>query len=155
MFGYNPMLNQQGTIDKITNQIKDLENLRAQVQSQMNSQPTNLTQNFQIAPTNRETIRYATSMEEVQKEMIVGTTPYFSKDMSVVWIKEPNGSIKTYELNEIVAKDEKDLLIEGLQFQIAELRKEIKDAKSISNDVDGATESEKSSDVSADNDKSK
>jgi len=155
MFGYNPMLNQQGTIDKITNQIKDLENLRAQVQSQMNSQPTNLTQNFQIAPTNRETIRYATSMEEVQKEMTVGTTPYFSKDMSVVWIKEPNGSIKTYELNEIVAKDEKDLLIEGLQFQIAELRKEIKDAKSISNDVDGTTESEKSSDVSADNDKSK
>ena len=58
--------------------------------------------------------------------MVIGDTPYFSKDMSVVWIKNTKGDIKTYELTEIVPKDAKDLQIDFLQSQIEELRKEMK-----------------------------
>jgi hypothetical protein len=61
-------------------------------------------------------------MEEVQRDMVIGDTPYFSKDMSVVWIKNTKGDIKTYELNEIIPKDEKDLQIELLMSQISELK---------------------------------
>ena len=116
---YNP----QTTIDKLNEQINNLERMKAQMQQPV--QPTNLTQNFQISPTNREIIRYATSLEEVQRDMVIGDTPYFSKDMSVVWIKNAKGEIKTYELSEIIPKDEKDLQIELLQSQVNKLTKEV------------------------------
>ena len=122
----NPyMYTQQMDIDRLNQQINNLEKMKAQMQ-QPTQQPTNLTQNFQLAPNTRDVIRYATSIEEVQRDMVIGDTPYFSKDMSVVWIKNIKGEIKTYELNEIVPKDEKDMQIELLQSQIEELRKEVR-----------------------------
>lgn len=143
---YTNVYNPQPALDRINAQMAELERQKAQLQQPI--QPTNLTQNFQIAPTNREVIRYAASMEEVQKDMVIGDTPYFSKDMSVVWIKNTQGNIKTYELNEIIEKDEKDLQIEYLQAQIAELKK-----GSIMNEsneyVDESIEDEESSGISS------
>lgn len=119
MMGYNP----QNTVDKINAQINELERLKSQIpQNNQPQHPTNLTQNFQLAPQNHDVIKYASSMEEVQRDMVIGDTPYFSKDMSVVWIKNTKGEIKTYELNEIIPKDEKDLQIELLMSQISELK---------------------------------
>ena len=132
---YSNIYNPQASIDRINNQIAELEKMKQQIPQQPIPQPTNLTQNFQLAPTNREVIKYANSMEEVQKDMVIGDTPYFSKDMSVVWIKNTKGDIKTYELNEIVPKDEKDLQIEYLITQIAELKKGMKKYESDANDV--------------------
>jgi len=126
MSSYNPQL----TLDKINSQIAELERLRNQIPQPPVAQPTNLTQNFQISPTNRDFIKYASSIDEVQKEMVTGDTPFFSKDMSVVWIKNSKGEIKTYELNEIVAKDEKDIQIEVLKARIDELERKIKDEPS-------------------------
>jgi hypothetical protein len=117
---YNP----QSNIDKLNEQINNLEKMKAQMQQNAVQQPVpNVTQNFQLAPTNRDVIKYAASIDEVQRDMVIGDTPYFSKDMSVVWIKNTKGDIKTYELNEIVPKDEKDIQIEMLQAQIDELKK--------------------------------
>ena len=122
---YNtPYYNNQINLDRLNNQIAELEKMKAQMQQPM-QQPTNLTQNFQLAPQNRDVIKYASSMEDVQKEMVIGDTPYFSKDMSVVWVKNTKGEIKTYELNEIIPKDSKDIQIELLQSQLDELRKEM------------------------------
>ena len=45
--------------------------------------------------------------------------------MSVVWIKNVKGEIKTYELNEIILKDDKDIKIDFLMAQIEDLKKEI------------------------------
>lgn len=115
---YNP----QANLDRINTQMNELEKMKQQIQQSM-SQPTNLTQNFQIAPTNREVMRYANSLNEVERDMVVGDTPYFSKDMSVVWVKNTKGEIKTYELNEIVPLDEKDIKIKYLQDQIDQLKK--------------------------------
>jgi hypothetical protein len=119
---YNTLYNPQVSLDRINTQIAELEKMRTQIQQPI-APPTSLTQNFQLAPTNRDVIKYAASMEEVQKDMVMGDTPYFAKDMSVVWIKNTKGEIKTYELNEIMPKDEKDLKIEYLQAQIEELKK--------------------------------
>jgi len=143
----NPYLyNQQMSIDKLNEQINNLEKLRTQLQQPV-QQPTNLTQNFQIAPTNREIIKYANSIDEVNREMVAGETPYFSKDMSVVWIKNTKGEVKTYELNEIVPKDEKDIQIELLQAQINEMKGMIKNARTDNEYVDEPIKDEKSSDV--------
>ncbi len=147
----NPYLSYspQANIDRINNQIAELEKLKQQIPQQQAVTPTNLTQNFQIAPTNRDLIKYATSIDEVQRDMVVGETPYFSKDMSVVWIKNTKGEIKTYELSEIIPKDNKDILIASLQMQIEELRKEVKaNAKSVDEYVDEPNQGTKSSNVS-------
>ena len=126
MYGANPYMmsyNPQSTVDKINAQINELERLKSQIpQNNQPQQPTNLTQNFQLAPQNHDVIKYASSMEEVQRDMVIGDTPYFSKDMSVVWIKNTKGDIKTFELTEIIPKDEKDLQIEFLMSQVEELK---------------------------------
>ena len=79
---------------------------------------------------------------------MIGDTPYFAKDMSVVWIKNTKGDIKTYELSEIIPKDSKDLMIENLQAQLDEMRKEIKNAKSNDEHITTTNQSSKSSNVS-------
>lgn len=130
---YNQIYNPQVSLDRINNQIAELEKMRSQIQQPVQP-PTSLTQNFQIAPTNRETIKYAGSLEEVQRDMVIGDTPYFSKDMSIVWIKNTKGEIKTYELTEIIPKDEKDMMIESLQMQINELKGMVNNEQYATND---------------------
>ena len=131
----NPYMNQfnsQISIDRINNQISELEKMRNQMQ-QPTPQPTNLTQNFQLAPTNNHTVRYADTIEDVQKEQVFYDTPFFSKDMSVLWFKTAKGDIKSYELNEIVPKDSKDFEIEYLKSQIEELKGMIKNDANVTN----------------------
>ena len=108
---YNP----QASVDKINSQIAELEKLKTQIP---NVQP--ITQNFQLAP--QTVLRYANNIDEVKKEYVIGDTPFFSNDLSVLWIKSQNG-IRTFEINEVIQKDEKDLQIEFLQAQIDELKK--------------------------------
>lgn len=141
--GYNT----QANLDRINAQINELEKMRTQMQQPI-QQPTNLTQNFQLAPTNRDVIRYASSMEEVQRDMVIGDTPYFSKDMSVVWIKNTKGEIKTYELTEIIPKDDKDIQIEMLKAQINEMKGMIENARSNDEHADESVESKESTNVS-------
>ena len=120
---YNPNFSQQNLNEKIDNEIAKLQ----QMKSNMNQQTPAINQTFQLAPTNNHTIRYANTIDEVNKETIFYDTPFFSKDMSVVWIKNAKGEIRTYELNEIIPKDDKDIQIEMLQAQIDELKKGIKE----------------------------
>ena len=133
----NPYMQQQN-LDRINDQIKQLENIRNQMQ-----QPVPITQNFQLAPSN--TIRYAKSIEEVDKSPVMGDTPFFSQDMAVLWLKNASGEVKTYELKEIIKKDEKDLKIEFLMAQIEEMKN---NAKSNSSDVDGTIKNEESTSIS-------
>lgn len=127
---YNP-------IDRINSQIAELEKMKSQIPI------APITQNFQLSG---NTIRFAESIEEVEKSFIVGDTPFFSKDLSVVWIKSING-IKSYELKEIIKKDEKDLLIESLQMQLEEMKgKEY--AKSNDEYTNESTKDKKSPNVS-------
>lgn len=143
MYNYMNPYNRQMELERINAQMAELEKLKAQMQQPI-QQP--ITQNFQIAPTNRETIRYANNIEEVNKDMVTGDTPYFSKDMSVVWIKNAKGEIKTYELTEIIPRDNKDIQIEYLKSQITELKKGMKKYESNDDEfIDGTVEDEESS----------
>ena len=123
---YNP----QANLDRINNQIAELEKMRAQL-----NQPVPITQNFQLAP-QRDAMKYATTIDDVKRDISIGETPFFSKDMSVVWIKGVKGDIKTYELTEIIPKDEKDIQIELLQNQLSELRKEMRNYEHITNVIE-------------------
>ena len=102
------MMNNISLNDRIDNEIERLKQMKSQVQ-----QPAPITQNFQLAPTHSG-MKYANTIDDVKKEIVYFDTPYFSKDMSVVWIKNAKGDIKAFELNEIVEKDDKDIQIEYL-----------------------------------------
>lgn len=130
--------------DRIDNEIERLKQMKAQVQ-----QPAPITQNFQLAPTHSG-IRYANTIDDVKKEIVYFDTPYFSKDMSIMWLKNTKGEVKTYELNEIVEKDEKDLKIEFLQAQINEMKGMINNAKPSNELINDTTKDEKPSNVSND-----
>ncbi len=130
---YNNM-NQQTMYDQIDNQIHQLQQMREQIKTNVNQQPA-ISQTFQIASNGTNTMRYANTIDDVDKEIIYVDTPFFSKDMSVLWIKNTKGEIRTYELNEIVPKDEKDIQIEFLQSQIEELKGMMKDVSNAT-DVD-------------------
>jgi hypothetical protein len=133
----NPYMQQQN-LDRINDQIKQLENIRNQMQ-----QPAPITQNFQLAPSS--SIRYAKSIEEVDKSPVMGDTPFFSQDMAILWLKSASGEVKTYELKEIIKKDEKDLKIELLMAQIEEMKN---NAKSNSTNVDATIKDEESTSIS-------
>ena len=103
------------------------------MKEQMKNQQPAINQTFQLAPSNH-TMRYANTIEDVSRETVYYDTPFFSKDMSVVWIKNVKGDIKTYELSEIVPQDDKDIQIQYLQSQIEELKGMIKNEQPITND---------------------
>jgi len=131
----NPYLNpynSQITIDRIDGNINQLQQLKEQLaKNNMPQTPTNLTQNFSLSPMPQNSMKFATSFDEVNKEMVYIDTPFFSKDMSVMWLKNAKGEVKSYELNEIVQKDEKDIKIDYLTAQIEDLQRRLKDEPSV------------------------
>ena len=141
--------NQQSMNERIDNQIAQLQQMKEQVKN--NQQQPAINQTFQLAPTHQGGMRYANSLDDVNREMVYVDTPFFSKDMSVVWVKNNKNEIKTYELNEIIPRDEKDIKIDFLMAQIEELKKGIKKDESnvnVNEPVDESDEGTKPSNVS-------
>lgn len=145
----NPYLNpynQQMSIDKLNEQINNLEKMKSQIQQPV--QQPSINQTFQLTPS-QSNIKYANNIEDVNKELVFYDTPFFTRDLSQMWLKNAKGEIKVFELNEIVPKDDKDIRIEFLEAQIKELKEGMKNnAKSDSTDVDGAIESEEPTSIS-------
>lgn len=115
---FNPYL-QGNYITELQNMRDRIDNQIQQVQSQQMPQP--ITQNFQLAPSVNN-FRLVNSLEDVQKELVVTDTYFLSKDYSNMWLKTTKGEIRTFTVNEVIPKDERDLLIEDLQKQIKELK---------------------------------
>lgn len=134
--GYSAGFNQQNMYDRIDSQISQLQQMKEQIKnnpiSQPNQQPS-INQTFQLAPNGANGIKYVNSIEDVNKETVFVDTPFFSKDLSVLWIKNASGDIKAYELNEIIQKDEKDLQIEFLTARLSQLEGMIRNEQSNSN----------------------
>ena len=139
----------QANIDRINNQIAELERLKAQM-PQSNPQQPAINQTFQLAPNANYTMRFANTVDEVNKEIVTADTPFFSKDMSILWIKNNKNEIKTYEMKEIVPLDSKDIKIQYLEAQIEELKGMIQNESNanVNEQVTNANESTKSSTVS-------
>ena len=151
MYGYGMYNNNaQMSIDRINNQIKELENMKLQFQNVPQQPPTtpSINQTFQLAPNSQNGVHYVKDVDDVKKEFVVNDTPFFNKEFTIMWLKNAKGEIKSYELREMVVKDDKDLIIENLQAQVNELRKGIMEyAKPSNTNDDGAIEEQKPSNV--------
>lgn len=109
-----------------------------------------ITQNFQLSPTHTG-MRFANSIDDVRKELVYFETPYFSRDMSVMWIKNVRGEIIPYEIKRIVIKDEKDMQMEKMQKEIEELKEKLNEKpndESSNDNGDEPIKNEKSTNVS-------
>ena len=130
MPAYMNNYNQQSINERIDNQIAQLQQMKEQMK---NTQQPAINQTFQLAPQHGG-IKYVNTLEDVNKEVVYIDTPFFSKDMSVLWIKNNKGDVKTYELKEIIPLDSKDMQIQYLQSQIEELKGMINNDGNVSND---------------------
>ena len=100
-----------------------------QQQFQPQSSP-NINQTFQLAPNQtNNNIRYATSREEVKKELVFGDTIFVNKEYNRMWLKNARGETKEYELIEIVEVDISTRKIEELTKDNEMLKKEIESLK--------------------------
>lgn len=136
--------NSQANIDRINAQMNELEQMKQKIQQNM-AQPS-INQTFQLAPSNNGKLKYAGTIDDVAKEQVTEESAFFSKDLSVVWIKNPSGNIRIFEMKETKLKDEKDMLIDALMLQIEELKKGEKYESSV-NDDDEPITTKKSSNV--------
>lgn len=101
---------------------KEEENIKNMRSNYMNryQQPTSFNQTIQLAPQNNG-IKIVNSVDDVQKELAIVDTPFINPDYSTLWIKNAKGEIRTFNIEEVKPKDEKDLIIEKLQTKIKEL----------------------------------
>ena len=127
---YNPYMvypSRQDESKNIDEQINRLQQLKNQLNQPQ--QPTAINQTFQLAPSSPSTLKYANTIDDVKREIVFGDTAFFSKDLTVMWLKNNKGEVRTYELNEIIPKDEKDIYIATLESKLKEMDEEIKEMK--------------------------
>ena len=112
--------------DRIDKQIQQTQQVQQQPQIIPNSQPTNLTQNFQLAPQNNNNSelegKYAENIDEVKNTFVMKTGIFATKDYSTIWVKDVSGNITTYRTEEVKQLDEKDIQIQELQKQLQEMK---------------------------------
>lgn len=151
MYGNNGqyyMQNLQDMRDRIDNQIKSYQ--QTQMQQPPVQQP--ITQNFQITPqTNNSEIqaKYVTNINDVKNTFVMTTGIFVNKEMNTLWLKNINGDIRTFNLQEIIEQDEKDLEIQNLRNEIERMKGMIFNAnESVNSDVDESITSSKPKGVS-------
>ena len=134
----------QNMREKIDRQMQQVQQMN-QNQIQQQPTPTNLTQNFQLAPnpTNNELeSKYANNIDEVRNTFVMKTGVFVNKDFTSMWVKTTDGNIKTYELNEVIQQDPKDVEINNLKLELQRMREMISNESNVNNsDYDESNES--------------
>lgn len=135
--GYNNQIyNFDRQIQEKRSEIAELEKQKIQAQF---AQPTILNQTIQAGP-QASGIRYAESIDDVNREMIFMDTLFVNKDFTNMWYKTTQGNVRPFLLQEIIPKDEKDLRIESLEKQVKELlEKRNEDADKHTGDIAATT----------------
>lgn len=118
------MQNLQDMKDRIDNQMKQYQ--QSQMQMQQPQMPTNLTQNFQLAPqtnnNNEIQAKYVTNIDDVKNTFVMTTGLFVNKEMNTLWFKNVNGDIRTFNLQEIIEQDPKDIEIQRLRNEIENMK---------------------------------
>lgn len=106
--------------------LQELQSMRERIDRQIQGYqiPAPITQNFQIAPTNNNELQssFVSGIDQVKNTFMTKNGVFVDKDFTTLWYKDIEGKIRTFELSEIVEKDEKDLEIEKLKKEIKKLK---------------------------------
>lgn len=146
--------------------MQDLQNMREKIdrqmqqmqqfnQNQMQQQPIpQINQSFQLAPnpTNNELeSKYVNNVDEVKGIFVMKTGVFLDKELNTLWIKNTNGDIRTFSLEEIVEIDPKDKEIQMLRNELEKMKGMINYANESdvdNSDNDGANENKNATKLS-------
>ena len=141
----------QNMREKIDRQMQQMQQFN-QNQMQQQPTPTNLTQNFQLAPNpnnNELESKYVNNIDEVKGIFVMKTGVFLNKELNTLWIKNTNGDIRTFSLQEIVEIDPKDKEIQMLRNELEKMKEMISNESNVNNtDHDGADESKNATKLS-------
>ena len=117
----------QNMREKIDRQMQQMQQLN---QNQMQQQPQipQVNQTFQLAPNpsnNELESKYVNNIDEVKGIFVMKTGVFLNKELNTLWIKNTNGDIRTFELNEIIPQDPKDVEINNLKLELQRMREMI------------------------------
>ena len=117
----------QNMREKIDRQMQQMQQLN---QNQMQQQPQipQVNQTFQLAPNpsnNELESKYVNNIDEVKNTFVMKTGVFVNKDFTSMWVKTTDGNIKTYELNEVIQQDPKDVEINNLKLELQRMREMI------------------------------
>lgn len=140
---YNPYMQEfQNMRDSIDRTMQ-----RYQQQQQQNQmfpqQPANVTQNFQIAPIQQQNdlqAKYVNDVEEVKNTFVAREGLFVNRDMNTLWVKNINGDIKSYSLQEIIEKDPKEIEIETLKAELQKVKSELYQKNNNENELEDIKE---------------
>lgn len=138
--------------------MQDLQNMKERIDKQMqqmqqfnqnqvqNQQPIpQINQSFQLAPNsnnNELESKYVNNIDEVKGIFVMKTGVFLNKDFTSMWVKTTDGNIKTYELNEVIQQDPKDVEINNLKQEIQRMKEMISNESNVNNsDYDEPNES--------------
>lgn len=122
-----PMNNMQ-QINNYDDYLKYLEKEKERVEKSKEQymsryqQPTVINQTFQSSPNGVAGLKHINSIEDVEKELTVVETAFVTNDYTQLFIKNAKGEIRTFDMFEVIPKDEKDEIIEQLRLENEELK---------------------------------
>ena len=139
----------QNMREKIDRQMQQMQQLN---QNQMQQQPVpqpqpQIHQSFQLAPQSSFSeiqAKYVSDINDVKNTFVMSLGMFLNKEMTTLWLKNINGEIRTFSLNEIIEQDPKDIEINNLKKELQRMREMINygNESDVNNsDNDGADES--------------
>lgn len=131
--------------------MQDLQNMKERIDKQMqqmqqfnqnqmqNQQPIpQINQSFQLAPNpnnNELESKYVNNVDEVKGIFVMKTGVFLDKDLNNLWIKNTNGDIRTFELNEVIETDPKDVEINNLKKELERMKEMISNESNVNSSI--------------------
>lgn len=131
--GYNQQINNIPQTNNYDEYIKYLDKEKERVEkskeqyiNRYQQQPTVINQTFQSSPNGIVGLKHVNSIEDAEKELTVVETAFVTDDYMQLFIKNAKGEIRTFDMFEVIPKDEKDEIIEQLRSENEKLKGMIK-----------------------------
>lgn len=131
--GYNQQINNIPQTNNYDEYIKYLDKEKERVEkskeqyiNRYQQQPTVINQTFQSSPNSVAGLKHVNSIEDAEKELTVVETAFVTNDYTQLFIKNAKGEIRTFDMFEVIPKDEKDEIIEQLRSENNKLKGMIK-----------------------------
>ena len=131
--GYNQQINNIPQTNNYDEYIKYLDKEKERVEkskeqyiNRYQQQPTVINQTFQSSPNGIVGLKHVNSIEDAEKELTVVETAFVKDDYMQLFIKNAKGEIRTFDMFEVIPKDEKDEIIEQLRSENEKLKGMIK-----------------------------
>lgn len=115
----------QNMRDRIDKQMQQVQQMN---QNQMQQQPTpqpQIHQSFQLAPQSSFSeiqAKYVSDINDVKNTFVMSLGMFLNKEMTTLWLKNINGEIRTFSLNEIIEQDPKDIEINNLKQELENMK---------------------------------